>query len=591
MGWGSGDPVSPVWPGADDRGYQTLISAGNDDGEIGLLPREAVDPAHPLRPPTAATDATTHATTHATSLDSTTIETPPASAETAPAALARLRARLLLPPLLLAACVFAVHDVGYMLRQTYWVDESWVAVSTKYPFRQLPDVTSTSPIGWSALVRLFSFGGQQSARMLTLAFAAAAVAVAYAFGKNLGWRDDRVRLGAGLLAAIGVLMVPAMLERNDLKQYTADACLALAALALTSRLERVWSRGGLAALAATVGGGMLFSHTVAFVGGAAFASIAIVQLVRREWRRLLEVVVAGAVTLAVMAGVYAKFDARAITPRLTAYWHFTYLPVSDGAGASWHLFYLRLGNLRANFGLGPAWLALPLVLAGLITLFRIGRPMTACAILLLAPVLVTLSAMKKYPLLDGRTSVFLMVIVVVVAATGVVGLCVLLMRWSGRAALGVAVAATAVFLAGAIHDVRGHTIGHENIREQANFVAVHRAPDDVILVNMMSSWGFGYYWNYGPLARRPSENVDTRFLTTFPTQPQIIIASGRKLKEIRAALQRALTTAKRTNAAHIWIVKTHITIGEQQAWEIAFEKLRIEAVAPGPTDLLEINVR
>jgi len=200
--------------------------------------------------------------------------------------IARLRTRLfrreLLPPLLLAACVFIVHDIGYVLTHNYWVDESWVAVSTKYPLRRLPDVTSTTPIGWSALARLFVFAGQQGPRLPPLAFAAAAVAVAYTFARDLGWRADRVRLGAGLLAAIGVLMVPAMLARNDLKQYTADACLALTVLALTSHLERVWSRRGLAVLAVTVGGGMLFSHTVAFVGSVAFAPIVTVQLVRRR---------------------------------------------------------------------------------------------------------------------------------------------------------------------------------------------------------------------------------------------------------------------------------------------------------------------
>jgi hypothetical protein len=34
-----------------------------------------------------------------------------------------------------------------------------------------------------------------------------------------------------------VLLVPAMLVRNDLKQYTADACFALLTLAITARTE------------------------------------------------------------------------------------------------------------------------------------------------------------------------------------------------------------------------------------------------------------------------------------------------------------------------------------------------------------------
>jgi len=536
-------------------------------------------------------------TPDASSADPITTESPSANVTTAAAVIARLRARLfrreLLPPLLLAASVFLVHDVGYVLTHNYWVDESWVAVSTKYPLRQLPDVTSTTPIGWSALARLFAFAGQQGLRLLPLAFAAAAVAVAYAFARSLGWRDDRVRLGAGVLAAIGVLMVPAMLERNDLKQYTADACLALTTLALTSRLERAWSRRGLAILAATVGSGMLFSHTVAFVGSVAFVAIVTVQLVRREWRRALEAAVAAAAALAMMVTVYEVFDVRAIVPQLTKYWYLFYMPVGDGAGASWHFFYVRLGHVRSDFGLGPSWVALPFVLAGMVTLFRVGRPITASTIILLAPLLITLSAAKKYPLVDARTSAFLMVIVVVVAAIGVVGLCVLLLRWSTAAAVALAVAGTASFVAGGFHDVRAHTIPweRENIRAQTQFVAAHRAPDDVILVNVTSSWGFAYYWNHEPLARRPSENVDTGFLTVFPTQRQIIVASGRKLKDVRAALQRALAAAKRTNAAHIWIVKAHVSDSEARVWNIAFQKMRIAAAAPGPRNLLEITVR
>jgi hypothetical protein len=212
---------------------------------------------------------------------------------------------------------------------------------------------------------------------------------------------------------------------------------------------------------------------------------------------------------------------------------------------------------------------------------------------LLAPLLITLSATKKYPLLDARTSAFLIVIVVLVAAIGVVGLCVLLLRWSAAAAAAVAVAATALFVAGAFHDVRAHTIGSEgeNIRAQTNFVAAHRAPDDVILVNVTSSWGFAYYWNHGPLARRPNDNVDTGFLTVFPTERQIIVASGRKLKDVQAALRRALATAKRANAAHIWVVKAHVSIDESRVWIIAFQKMHIEAVTPGPQNLLEITVR
>src|ERR1019366_7960149 len=154
--------------------------------------------------------------------------------------------------LLLGLLVLVVHDVGYLLRQPFWTDEAWVAVTSRFPLSQLPATTSSTPIGWSALLRVFTQSGDQSSRLLPLAFAGIAVLIAYWFARRLGWRQQ----AGGLLAGLGVLLVPAMLVRDDLKQYTADACIALLVLALTSRLEREWSRRGLVGLSVAVWGGM-----------------------------------------------------------------------------------------------------------------------------------------------------------------------------------------------------------------------------------------------------------------------------------------------------------------------------------------------
>ena len=57
--------------------------------------------------------------------------------------------------------------------------------------------------------------------------------VAYWFARRLDWPRPAASLCAGLLAGIGMLLVPAMLIRDDLKQYTADAFFAVVALAMT----------------------------------------------------------------------------------------------------------------------------------------------------------------------------------------------------------------------------------------------------------------------------------------------------------------------------------------------------------------------
>jgi hypothetical protein len=184
--------------------------------------------------------------------------------------------------LLLGLGVFAVHDVGYVLSHPFWNDEAWVAVTTRFPLSQLPATTSSSPIGWSLLVRLVTVHGTQTSRLLPLAFAAAAVVVGYWLGRRLDWPDRFAAVLGGTLVAVSVLLGPAMLLRDDLKQYTADACLTLLLLALTAKLERDWSRRNLALLAGTAGAGILLSDAVAFVAVAAFAALLVVLAIRKS---------------------------------------------------------------------------------------------------------------------------------------------------------------------------------------------------------------------------------------------------------------------------------------------------------------------
>ena len=235
--------------------------------------------------------------------------------------------------LALGLLVVVVHNVAYLLRQPFWTDEAWVAVTTRFPLSQLRETTSSTPIGWSLLLRLFTERGEQTGRLLPLAFAGVAVVIAYWLGRGIGWRRREISVAAGLLTAIAVLLVPAMLVRDDLKQYTADACLSLLVLVLTSRLERDWSRGGLAYLSVAVWGGMLFSDPVAFVGAAAFGALLVVQLCRRAWGHLAETAVTAACTAVLMLAVYKEFDARADYPGLKSYWSAFYLPAAKGLHA------------------------------------------------------------------------------------------------------------------------------------------------------------------------------------------------------------------------------------------------------------------
>ncbi len=495
-----------------------------------------------------------------------------------------------LAALLLGLLVLGVHDVGYLLRQPFWNDEAWVAATSRFPLSQLPATTSSTPIGWSVLMGLFTVRGEQTSRLLPLAFAGAAVVIAYWFGRELGWPRREASVAAALLAGTAVLLVPAMLVRDDLKQYTADACMALLVLALTSRVERKWSRPGLAALSAAVWGGMLFSDASAFVGVAAFGAVCVVQLARRAWRRLAEVAAVGAGTAVLVLGVYEGFDARATVPGLTAYWNNYYLPVGNGLHADIKFVTSHVSAVVAYFGLGPVWLALPLVLAGLVTIFRLGRPATALTAAVLWPEMLVVSAVRKYPFLDLRTSTFLFAVTVAVAAIGVAGVCSLLRPWfRGTLAAGLAALAVAGFVIGAQPYVRSHNIPNEDVRDQASYVAAHAARGDAIVVNLNSNWGFAYYWPTGVPGRRADPAVLQGYEAYFPDQPDIVVARTRDSAGVDAALSQALALARQHACGRIWLVRTHVVPVEREAWTTALRQHKLTTTPVGHDGLSVIN--
>jgi hypothetical protein len=493
--------------------------------------------------------------------------------------------------LLLGSLVLVVHDVGYLLRQPFWNDESWVAVTTRFPLSQLPATTISTPIGWSVLERLLTVGGKQTARLLPLAFAGAAVVAAYWLGRGLGWRRQQVAVIGGVLAGIAVLLAPAMLVRDDLKQYTADACLAVTVLALTSRLERAWSWPGLAALSAVAGGGMLLSDASGFAGAAAFVALCVIQLARRSWRRLAAAAAAGAATAILIIGVYKAFDARAVGPAFTAYWSSAFLPAGQGLHADMTFVALRFSAAGTYFGLGPAWLALPAALAGLFTIFRLGRPATALTVVVLWPLMLTLAAARRYPFLDLRTSTFLFAITAAVAAIGVAGACSLLPRGlGGTLPVLLSLAAAAAFLIPARPYVRSHLIPHEDVRYQARYVAAHAVHGDVILVNLNSSWGFAYYWPAGAPARRADAVVLQGYEPYFPGEPDIVVARNRNSAGVDAALAQALALARQHACGRIWLVRTHVHPTEQKAWQIALRQRKLTTTPVGHAGLSVLQV-
>src|SRR5579872_6208645 len=121
--------------------------------------------------------------------------------------------------------VLIVHDVPYLLQYSVWLDEVWVADTVRARIGLTRTLASSTPLGWTYLLRLVPFGGAQRLRLVPLAFAMLAAAAGYLFGREL----RLTRFATGILTGAAVLLAPAMLVRDDLKQYTAEAfaCLVI----------------------------------------------------------------------------------------------------------------------------------------------------------------------------------------------------------------------------------------------------------------------------------------------------------------------------------------------------------------------------
>ena len=483
----------------------------------------------------------------------------------------------------LAGLVFVVHDVPWVLAQPFWLDESWVAISTRIPVTEVPDHTSATPVGFALLMRAVSWTGDQGHRLLPLAFSAGSVAAAYCLARLLAWRDRRQAVLAAVLAAGAALLVPAALFRNDLKQFTAEAFAALTVLALTANVERRWTRRSLVALAAGVVAAKLLAHTVVFVGSAAFFSLAVVAAAGRRWRRAGEVLAAGAAAAVGVVGVYLAFDRRSDTAELQEYWKDFFPPRDRGWSGFQDYLVDHFEQIRPYLGLGDTWLTALLVLAGIVTLALAGRRAVALAVPVLLVEMLVAGATKQYPLLDLRTSHFLLVTVAVVAALGVAGIAVLAGRVTFVASVGVAAIAGGLYLNEAEPHLRGRTsIPASDVPSQVRYIEEHRRPGDAIAVNLRGGFGFGYYWSADRPRLTPQHSLLQGWSVSYPASSGIVVARKGSYPAVVAALRGAWRIA-REGSGRMWIVRSFTLF---EAWAPALDRYTVTTLDVGEEPLL-----
>lgn len=496
----------------------------------------------------------------------------------------------MLVPAALALAVFAVHDVRYVLRAPYWVDEAWVAVSTKLPLTQTPHISSSSPLGWTVLLRFVPFGGEQRHRIVPLLFLAAAVAVAWFIGRQLPLRTVALRRVAGAALAVGVLLMPATLIRNDLKQYTADVFVSLLIVLVLLRAESMPDRRRKAVLVLVCVVGFLFSIATAFVTTAAFASLALAALVRRDWRAFLEIGVAGAVAVTGLGLTYLAFYKVHANAELVTYWRDNWLPVDKGLSASWRFIRVKGGSVLDHTGLGPPLASVVLALVGVVTCLRVKRPAVAMFPLLLVTEMLVLGAAKKYPLFDERTSTFLIVVVGLYAVIGIVGLLALVAHIDAHAATALGLAVLLLFVDHNRPSIRLHSIPAEDVRTPTAYLRAHKDASDFVLISGPATDGMTYYWPDERPVWWPTKKNATNFLTGWPGRPEFVYVEGRSRSDIRAAAQRATALLQEHPSARVWLLRTHVSAGEAVEWRLALpaQPLNVSRVMCG-LDIITLN--
>ncbi len=212
--------------------------------------------------------------------ESERLECPPTDQRRAPSMSAGLDLTDALLVGALMVTTFLVHPVALMMRRPYWVDEAWVADLTRLPFARSLSLSSSTPVGWLALLHLIPGEALQRGRVLTLAFAILSSAAAYVLARGLMWRTRGAARVAGVVVAVAVSFVPIAIERNDLKQYTADAFFALALLTVTRAVDSSPRSRSVVWLGVVAVVAVLFSSTSAFVSVACFTGLLATSLAR-----------------------------------------------------------------------------------------------------------------------------------------------------------------------------------------------------------------------------------------------------------------------------------------------------------------------
>lgn len=487
----------------------------------------------------------------------------------------RRRARLADPLALTALTLLGLlaHRPAAMLRAPFWIDEAWVADSVRVPLGSLRAITSSTPIGFTFLLRLVPpVGGPERLRVVPLLFAALLGPLAYALGRELDGR----RLTAFAMGVAGAVL-PAGLLRHDLKQYTADAAVAVLLVWLGARAERLRTRRALVYLATACAACCFVSHTTLFVAAAVFGGLLVDALLRHDVRFATATTVAGIASAAWMGAAYLAFARHGETPALTAYWQGFYVP----AHGTLPFVAERAGSMLKLVGTGPWDVALVLVPAGVVTLWRNGRRATALVLPLLSAVVLVAAAAHMYPLWERRTGLFYFALGTVVAAYAIGRAAAALHGRVPYACVPVLAAGALLLASTAVPNSRSQ-VPFEDMPRWVRVLRANAGPADTILVDESAAYAFAFYWRADRATFVRDDARAVGFVPAYGATSRVHVVQP-------ATVTAAIAAAPRTGS--VWIVLTHNSVRDQQRYVTAASDAgRAHTTTSGPTGLL-IEVR
>lgn len=524
------------------------------------------------------------------------VEEQPSTA--APGAVGGARFRHHLPDLVaivgLLALFFAVNDVALWIKAGYWQDEAWTAVSTRVPLGDLPTVTSSTPIGWTLLLRLIP--DPDALRLLPLAFALIAVIAAYALGRLLPWRNRVEAVLAGLVCATAVVLLPAEQLRHDLKQYTADAAVTLTFLALTTWVSRAWTRRRVLTVAAAAPVGFLLSQIMLIVAAAVFAGLVTSAALRRDLRRSVEAAVAGVASGLVLVLMYALLVAPNRSSALV-YWWRAYYPTLGDLPSFLHS---QLRTLDPSMGFHHLVIALALVLAGVAMLIIQRQVATAVAVVVLPMLMIVLGVARMYPLLEQRTSYFLFAAGAALAGIAISGSAIGLARavlsrsatiWQTTCAAALVALAFGVFVVNnhAWYRFDGNDprvpdkspIALVDVRTQVHWVDAHRTPGDVVVVSAWARYGYAFYHDDPRSVTWQTTDTNTIGWVPVITDPNVVAVTAGSAQAIQTAVNRAVARARSIGPnSRLLVIRTY-PWAEADAWRAALRPYSVNNAYTG----------